>query len=244
MKPTLKSQDGMSLVEATIILLVLMLLTGVLAPSIWDFVNDAMDVKVKEDCEAIGVSVVRLTRDVGSCLKFDGSGRCTMANRVDILYSGGPDVKHHDVVSPDFNAAGDIQQSLNWYSENTRGDSMEHQFVTNDSGPMYPTPAETGGSMRSGPQFLLGWRGAYLSPGIGPDPWGHRYLVNSVFLSTATDACADNCNGGRNGGWINDTFCISAGRNGLYETAFAGNSHGGVTLKGDDFIFVISGGTR
>jgi hypothetical protein len=46
--------DGLSLVETTIILLILMVLTGVLAPSINDFVNDAKDVKVKEDCEAIG----------------------------------------------------------------------------------------------------------------------------------------------------------------------------------------------
>ena len=36
----------------------------VLAPSIMDYVRDAQWVKVKEDCEAIGVSVARLTRDV------------------------------------------------------------------------------------------------------------------------------------------------------------------------------------
>ena len=36
-----KGQKGLSLVEVTIMLLVLMLLTSVLAPSIFDFVNDA-----------------------------------------------------------------------------------------------------------------------------------------------------------------------------------------------------------
>ena len=68
-----EGQTGISLVEATIILLVLMLLTGVLAPSIFDYFRDAQMVKVKEDCEAIGVSVARLVRDVGPCLKFDGT---------------------------------------------------------------------------------------------------------------------------------------------------------------------------
>jgi len=50
----LRNRAGLSLVEVTIMLLVLMLLAGVLAPSIMDFVRDAQWVKVKEDCEAIG----------------------------------------------------------------------------------------------------------------------------------------------------------------------------------------------
>ena len=75
MRTRVMNARGLSLVEVTIMLLVLMLLTGVLAPSIMDFVKDAQWVKVKEDCEAIGVSVARLTRDVGPCLKFDGTAR-------------------------------------------------------------------------------------------------------------------------------------------------------------------------
>ena len=63
-----KGQRGLSLIEVTIMLLVLMLLTSVLAPSIFDFINDAQWVKVKEDCEAIAISVARLHRDVGSNL--------------------------------------------------------------------------------------------------------------------------------------------------------------------------------
>jgi hypothetical protein len=90
-------ERGLSLIEVTIMLLVLMLLTGVLAPSIVDFIKDAQWVKVKEDCEAIGLSVARLTRDVGPCLKFNGTGPCTKANRVDVLYSDGPDVTVTDL---------------------------------------------------------------------------------------------------------------------------------------------------
>jgi hypothetical protein len=40
-------------------LLVLMLLTSVLAPSIFDFINDAQWVKVKEDCVGIRLLVAR-----------------------------------------------------------------------------------------------------------------------------------------------------------------------------------------
>ena len=250
------TERGLSLVEVTIILLVLMLLTGVLAPSIMDFVRDAQWVKVKEDCEAIGVSVVRLARDVGPCLKFNGTAPCTKANRVDILYSDGPDVTPGDVAGDavtDFSGGANTATDLNWHKDDSRGDSMEHQFVDNGGGPHYPSPADLHNYATSGPSFGLGWRGAYLSPPIGPDPWGHRYLVNSVFLAVATDAGTAAASSGPSwmtggwpttGGWSNDTFCISAGPNGQFETAFGGNATRGVYRRGDDFIYIISGDTR
>jgi hypothetical protein len=253
MKHTIASERGLSLVEVTIMLFVLMLLTGVLAPSIMDFVRDAQWVKVKEDCEAIGVSVARLTRDVGPCLKFNGTGACTKTNRVDVLYSDGPDVTPGDMAGDavaDFNGGSDTATDLNWHMDDSRGDSMARQLVDN-SGPGYPSPADLGSEATPGPSFGLGWRGAYLSPPIGPDPWGHRYLVNSVFLATATDAgtsaalmIVPTIPRPAGGGWSNDVFCISPGPNGKYETAFGGNATHGVSRRGDDFIYVISGDTR
>ena len=261
MKTELSNARGLSLVEVTIMLLVLMLLTGVLAPSIMDYVKDAQWVKVKEDCEAIGVSRRRLTRDVGPCLKFNGAGPCTKDNRVDLLYSDGPDVTVSDTVDAAtavFSSSGNVAAPLNWYNDSDRGDSMERQFTTNNAG--YLSPAALGNYAAPGPQFGLGWRGAYLSAPIGPDPWGHRYLVNSVFLANADDAnrtCTartgspggmmvnvvvvpdTNC-----GGWSQDTFCISGGPNGLFETAFQGNAARGVSRRGDDFIYIIGGDTR
>jgi hypothetical protein len=247
-------ERGLSLVEVTIMLLVLMLLTGVLAPSIMDFVRDAQWVKAKEDCEAIGVSVVRLARDIGPCLKFNGTGACTKANRVDLLYSDGPDVTANDLsgnATAPYSGGGLTATDLNWDRDDARGDSMHNQFVDNGTGPAYRTPAELRADTSGGPGFGLGWRGAYLSPPIGPDPWGHRYLVNTSFLAIAVDAgsiqatmTANNpvTPAGRRGS--HDTFCISPGPNGHYETAFGGNATGGVTRGGDDFIFVISGDTR
>jgi hypothetical protein len=250
------STRGLSLVEVTIMLFVLMLLTGVLAPSIMDYVRDAQWVKVKEDCEAIGVSVARLARDVGPCLKFNGTGACTKANRVDILYSDGPDVTPADMAgdaTSDFFGGSATATSLNWHKDDARGDSMEHQFVDNGTGPNYPSPGDLNSDNTPGPAFGLGWRGAYLSPPIGPDPWGHRYLVNTVFLAMAADTGSATAAASATTqaivvptprGWSNDAFCISAGPNGQYETAFGGNATHGVSRRGDDFIYVISGGTR
>jgi hypothetical protein len=245
MRTRLMNARGLSLVEVTIMLLVLMLLTGVLAPSIFDFVKDAQWVKVKEDCEAISVSVARLTRDVGSCLKFNGMLPCTKQNRVDILYSDGPDVTladTHGDGAVHFTSTGNMATSITWFYDDVRGDSMEHQFTDNSANYAPPFPAGT--TLAVGPQFNLGWRGAYLSGPIGPDPWGHKYLVNSVFLSVAIDANCGGCEGNRDSGWSYDTFCISPGPNALFETAFQGNAAHGVSRRGDDFITIIGGDTR
>jgi type II secretory pathway pseudopilin PulG len=243
----LSGARGLSLIEVTVVLLVLMTLTGVLAPSIMDFVHDAQWVKAKEDCEAIGVSVVRLMRDVGPCLKLDGTGACTKANRVDLLYSDGPDVTPADVggeAAAGFNGGGNTAGPLNWHTDSARGDSMQHQLVDNGGGSGYPSPADLGTYDHAGPGAGLGWRGAYLSSPVGPDPWGHRYLVNTVFLAVARDADAGSGDGQRSGGWSRDTFCISAGPNGQYETPFGGNAAYGADRRGDDLIFIISGDTR
>ena len=147
MRNRLTSARGLSLVEVTIMLLVLMTLTGVLAPSIMDFVHDAQWVKAKEDCEAIGVSVGRLMRDVGPCLKFNGAGPCTKANRADLLYSDGPDVTADDVSGDaafGFDGGSNTASALNWHTDSARGDSMAHQFVDNGGGPGYPAPSDLG----------------------------------------------------------------------------------------------------
>src|SRR4051812_3418876 len=68
------SERGMSLVEATIILMILAILTAVVAPSMSDSINDARDVKAKEDVEAIGTGIMRMLRDAQeTCLQLDAN---------------------------------------------------------------------------------------------------------------------------------------------------------------------------
>jgi hypothetical protein len=166
---------------------------------------------------------------------------------VDVLYSDGPDVTPSDMsgdATANFYGGAATATDLNWHKDDSRGDSMEHQFVDNGGGPNYPSPGDLGNYATPGPSFGLGWRGAYLSPSIGPDPWGRRYLVNTVFLAVATDAASGFGEGQRSGGWSRDVICLSAGPNGSYETAFGGTEAGGTARRGDDVVFVVSGGTR
>src|SRR5687767_8655862 len=92
MKGRLRSDAGMSLVEATIILMVLAILTAVIAPSAGDYVSDARATKAKEDVEAIGMAIIRTTRDTGlPCISRDPqpiTSACNLAdNTAELLTS-------------------------------------------------------------------------------------------------------------------------------------------------------------
>jgi len=181
-----RGQRGLSLIEVTIMLLVLMLLTSVLAPSIFDFVNDAQWVKVKEDCEAIAISVARLHRDVGARLMTDNVSANYPQNKVDIIYSDG----NLPIVTP-ADIDGSFGAVLNWYGTGTgealntaKMSSCSNQLITNTNGgtQIYPEPGN-GMPVPFGPYFGQGWRGAYLSPPCASDPWGNMYEVNTKWAT-------------------------------------------------------------
>ncbi len=256
-----RSQSGMSLVEATIILLVLMLLTGVLAPSIYDYVNDAMDVKVKEDCEAIGTAIARLQRDA-PCISIRPNlpnGGCDVPDRADLLTSNGPPAlglmgAAAVPFAPPLGAVVLFGGVMNWDSTwpGRNVDTLEDHLTRNMTIAGFAYPYNHNSFVTPGPLFGQGWRGAYVSSPIGADPWGHKYYVNTVFLDAygALIAVPPPCAVTDEGcyGWTFDTFCLSAGRNGFIETAFADNrpfpSAGGINRLGDDFTYAISGNTR
>ena len=241
-------EEGMSLVEATIILMILFLLTAVLSPSIGDYIEDARHTKAKEDIEALGISIQRLMRDVGSCIKTDATDPCDMTNRVEILRSNGPDVVAADLgtTAAAFASGGNVTGPLNWDDDQDAGvgDTFESQLVTN--APNYNTPAESSptGYTIGGPQAGLGWRGAYMAGPIGTDPWGKVYVANAVFLVVASDASDNAAEGGRRGGWSRDAIVLAAGPNGLYDSPFGGSANFGSERQGDDLLYVLRGDTR
>ena len=163
-------ERGMSLVEATIILMVLAILTSVLAPSIGDYVNDARQVKAKEDLEVLGLSVARLVRDTGLPFPVRTAGAApskASTNRVDLLVSEGqlPTITAGTGVAAA--AAGYlIQNAVEWNdpvgaevelaTDHLISNANAYTVVT------FPAPA--------GPVPGLGWRGGYMSNSLDPIP--------------------------------------------------------------------------
>ena len=248
------AEKGMSLVEATIILMVLAILTAVIAPSAGDYVSEARNIKAKEDVESIGTGLMRMLRDTGSrCVRYNGAVDCTKANRVDLLVSAGNDPNTVTATEYTYADGDEVISSIdNWIpgatapSGDNRGTIEDHLIENDSAGGAYTDVSFTAGG---GPRMNLGWRGAYLNGPTGGDPWGYKYQVNTVFLGVATDATdvgaivLDTAEGMRGSGWKKDVLVISAGANGSVDTPWA-SAAVGTSAVADDVIYVVKGSTR
>ncbi|MEW5981488.1 MAG: hypothetical protein AB1806_03845 [Acidobacteriota bacterium] len=92
---------------------------------------------------------------------------------------------------------------------------LDDQLVTNTAG-YASRPARQ-------VEWIRGWHGPYLEAGVGPDPWGHRYAINVQALA----------------GGGSSTVVLSAGPNGLVETAFRSPV---IVPGGDDLIALVATG--
>jgi len=242
------SQAGLSLIEATIILMVLSVLTAVIGPSAGAYLEEGRNTKGKADVEAIAVAIDQQLRDTGlPCLSFNGTS-CANATtgRVELLMSGTSVSANEPTVigsmDVDVGATGLASaQSLNWVNgtnavASNRRDLMDNQFVTNT-----PAYAAVGFTSGGGPRHGLGWRGPYLAGPIDLDPWGYAYQASTVFLTTASDATDGTGSGQRRGGWTQDVIVISAGSNGTIQTNFGSV---GTKAAGDDIVGLVQGATR
>lgn len=254
-----RGEAGLSLLEATIVLLVLSTLTAVLAPTIGDFVQDSRDAKVKADVEIVGAAVTRMLADTGEiAFVMDGNGTAGVfstnppshltTNRVNLLVSDG---SIPTILAGQTRAAGtDWDDPLVGVGTGVVQTIGAHLVQNTPSGnpinryrnaldmnlPNNFDPVD-GGSFNA--EFA--WRGSYLPGPVGSDPWGNRYAVNVEFLAKSTGA------GVGVSGSVNDVFVLATGRNGVVDTPFetqltAGRD--GATALGDDVIYVLSGGTR
>ncbi len=93
--------------------------------------------------------------------------------------------------------------------------SLDDQLVTNAAGYASRPMRQV--------EWIRGWHGPYLEAGIGADPWGHRYAVNVKALA----------------GGGSSTVVLSAGPNGLIETAFQSPV---IVPGGDDLIALVATG--
>ena len=210
------SERGLSLVEVTIMLVILLILAGTLAPVMSDSVNSARVVRARNDLSQLAVSLVNFQRDVGPVV-FEGShlrqvqfasSSVSAISPVELLTSGGerPVVAErvpvesvaHLLVNP---ALALDAASLTPWADSPAADAMDYHLRVNGRG-----YAEGDGSAGTG------WNGPYLTKDVTGDPWGRAYLINTAFLRglpPSKQRCA-RC----------AVFVISAGPNGLIETPF------------------------
>lgn len=159
-------QDGITLIEATIVLIVVAILSAVAAPIASRTIDRAKLTRAKDDADAIVTAINDFLTDFTSFTPFTVTGT-SGGTTVQMLVSDG-----------DIPALG--TGSSSWTSVvNTASspivDFLERHLVTN-------TPGGTGAYAIGAP----GWRGAYVTPPFDPDPWGNRYAVNVLYLRSTT----------------------------------------------------------
>lgn len=235
----------MSLVEATIILAVVSLLSALLTPSIRSYIDDGREARAKEDVEVLATAMTRMLNDIGETfLLRDGNGSASTdppshatTNRVHLLVSSG----NIPTIASAVDRAGgntDWDDTLDTPGSGADVWSFYNHLVAN--GPVYRNASDMSVTAQFDPDSGdLGnsefyWRGAYLTPIVGPDPWGYRYMANVEFLGNPSGSTASE----------NDVFVLSAGPNGRVDTAFAATTPTFATDNMDDIHAPVSGGPR
>ena len=241
----MRSNRGMSLVEATIVLMVLSALAAVMAPPVLDYIRTTQQAAAAHDAAAIGAALSRMLDDLGeTSVLRDGNGSSATAppshaaaNRVDMLVTQGqtplldpaavrpgPGTDWDDAV----NSAA-IQVLDHYLVKNTPSNAVANGYRTASSMTVNTDFDPDVGALFNAEHA---WRGAYLPGPVAADPWGNRYAINVEFLERPLGAGPL--------GNVNDVFVLSAGSDGRIDTRFAVD---GVT-SGNDVVFVVSGGTR
>jgi len=245
---------GFTLVEVSIILMVVSMLSLILLPGIGAYLRDARLARARGDLTAIHEAVVRFLEDTGEgVFRYVGNGNRGTSD-------GGPgdpsspeplytlDMLISDGDTPD---GGNLLDGWKWrepWSGNPV-DTLANHLVQNTPGndPLarYRTPTDllavgsqkqVAFAIQAGSGARFAWRGPYVSAPVRSDPWGNRYAVNVLFLDPGADSAT-----GDGSGYLYDVFVLSAGPDEEIDTPF---SIDGVVPGDDDLIRVISGGSR
>ncbi len=198
---------GFTLVEVSIILMVVAVLSLILLPGIGGYLRDARLARARGDIDAIAQAVIQFLKDTG-----EGAFRCLGNGNRETA-----DGYEYDPSSPDpfwvvgmLVSDGDTPDGGSEISQWRRPvdghtvDTMANHLVQNTPGngwrARYRTPADlfTGApaahfafASQMGGNARFAWRGPYLSAPVHSDPWGNRYAINVRFLDARSASDGD-----------------------------------------------------
>jgi type II secretory pathway pseudopilin PulG len=205
----MRSDAGVTLIEITIVLMALSILTAAMTPLATGTINRARLTRAVTDEEAIRTALNNFISDLPGYAGPHADGTSPGSAAIQMLVSDGD-------IPRDVSATG----STTWQDTVANGarvvDFIENHLVQNqpfaDVTKLYPT---SGGNA---------WRGTYLTAPVDSDPWGNRYAVNVQYLL------------GVAANRVNDVFVYSSGPDEQIDTAFQVN---GIVPSDDDIIVVV-----
>jgi prepilin-type N-terminal cleavage/methylation domain-containing protein len=162
------SPRGFSLVEATIVLAVIAVLTGAAAPSVSRTLAQGRLARAQTDVQAIRTAIHNVLTEHTLFVPFTSTGAFD-GDAIEVLVSDG------DIP---FTAIG----ATNW------DDAVACCAGAVDVAFLEAHLVNTAGLGAAGAYSVAagGWRGAYINAPVDPDPWGNRYAVNAEYLKSTT----------------------------------------------------------
>lgn len=241
MREKLVAQRGFTLVEVSIILLTLTVLSSIMLPQLGNYNRLARYVRVKEDLGAICSVLKMMLDDVAESAFYIDPGPDHPPNRhvpIGLLVGEG-----------DIPLGGSADYGEEWrlpyadeFGIRTDGGNLEPWFWVDKLGNHLIANAplgsrehrwRTGHDMERGFNSLFAWRGPYISDEIFPDPWGNRYMANVFALYNPPGAGPfDRYNSG--------VVCYSAGPDAAVDTNF--NQPDGWETGDDDVTALLHAG--
>ncbi len=199
-----------TLIEVTVMLMVLAILTASLTPTVMRRMRHAKIDRARADTCAIRDAIMLFLADVETPGFAQNAAVSASEQRpVHLLVSDG------DI--PEIGPDGSSQWTLpvNF----TTVDFLEYHLVSNNPG-------------KSASRRYSPWKGAYLTAPINPDPWGNRYMVNVHYLWAGS-------NGGGSGGTVG-TYTIGYWKNHLDDWPVDTVTIGGITYLKQDAAAVMN----
>jgi len=202
-----RTRRPLTLVEMTIILSVIAILSAVLVPTVMSHIAQSRILRAKQDVKTLANAIAQLYQNTGFVPKTSDSR------------NGGPGVQAVDLlVSPGNAPALPVTSAgvTQWATGTT--DMLEHHLYNN-----------VPGYRLKGNDTMPGWNGPYIASPPAADPWGNRYMINIVYLDPTPNVLD------LNGNLKSAVFVLSAGENGIVDTLFD-QPVTDVAVGGDDIV--------
>jgi type II secretory pathway pseudopilin PulG len=208
----LRGAAGISLVEVSIVLMAVAILTAVAAPAASRTLDRARVSRALADAEALKEAMVLWKADLGSYTGFVVDGTAANNTPVELAVTDGDTPIE---VSFDGDEKWISPVALTPDPGFVITDFIENHLILNNpfggaNADAYPL---AGGNS---------WHGAYMNGPLDPDPWGNRYAMNVKFLKAPSNT-------------KNDVIVLSAGPDEQIDTAYQVDG----IFPGDDDIVVM-----